>query len=117
MYDLLLQYNLHIVGEKSISISHCLMALDGVSKSEITRVLSHPQALAQCDQYLRNMQVVKEAVDDTAGQAPQTPSCSHLRSCAGRFTNRNYSRQQVEFWWMLQKSIAFSTDSVQVLPN
>lgn len=73
MYDLLLQYNLHIVGEKSISISHCLMALDGVSKSDITRVLSHPQALAQCDQYLRNMQVVKEAVDDTAGKTNPVP--------------------------------------------
>eukprot|EP00892_Ulva_mutabilis_P011011 jgi/Ulvmu1/8282/UM041_0094.1 len=69
VYDLLLRYNLHIVGEKSISISHCLMAKHGVSKSDITRVLSHPQALAQCDQYLRQMQVVKEAVDDTAGAA------------------------------------------------
>lgn len=73
VYDLLLQYNLHIIGEKSISISHCLMAKDGVSKSDVTRVLSHPQALAQCDQYLRRMQVVKEAVDDTAGAAYATP--------------------------------------------
>lgn len=73
MYDLLLQFNLHIVGEKSISISHCLVAVDGANKNDITRVLSHPQALAQCDQYLRGMQVVKEAVDDTAGSPIHCP--------------------------------------------
>lgn len=67
MYDLLLRYNVHIVGEKSIPVNHCLMANPGVARDDLTRVLSHPQALAQCDEYLRNLDVVKEAVDDTAG--------------------------------------------------
>lgn len=70
VYDLLLRYRLHIVGETSVAVNHCLMALPGVSKGDIRRVMSHPQALAQTDGYTRRMRgVVREAVDDTAGAA------------------------------------------------
>lgn len=45
---------------------HCLLALPGVERGDIKRVLSHPQALAQTDAYTRRMPgVVREAVDDT----------------------------------------------------
>lgn len=70
VYDLLLRYRLHIVGEVSVAVRHCLLALPGVEKGEIKRVLSHPQALAQTDSYTRRMPgVVRQAVDDTAGAA------------------------------------------------
>ena len=59
------------MSEKSISVDHCLLAKQGATLDGITRVMSHPQALAQCDQYLRKLHVVKEAVDDTAGVTPQ----------------------------------------------
>lgn len=39
-------------GEVILNISHCLMARPGTLKSGIRRVLSHPQALAQCREYL-----------------------------------------------------------------
>ncbi|GLC45006.1 hypothetical protein PLESTB_001744400 [Pleodorina starrii] len=69
VYDLLIRYRLHIIGETSLAINHCLVALPGSRKDDLKRVMSHPQALAQCDAYLRRMAVVKEAVDDTAGAA------------------------------------------------
>ncbi|MEW5313383.1 MAG: hypothetical protein WDW38_004954 [Sanguina aurantia] len=69
VYDLLLRYRLHIVGETSLAINHCLVALPGTRLQDVKRVMSHPQALAQCDLYLRKLGVVKEAVDDTAGAA------------------------------------------------
>ncbi|CAG9463757.1 unnamed protein product [Pedinophyceae sp. YPF-701] len=70
VYDLLLRYRLHIVGEVAIKVNHCFMALPGRSKSDVKRVISHPQALAQCDGYIRSLNgVVREAVDDTAGAA------------------------------------------------
>lgn len=43
VYDLLLRYRLHIVGETSVSVNHCLLALPGTKKEELTRVISHPQ--------------------------------------------------------------------------
>ena len=53
-----------------MDVRHCLMALPGVKKEDLRRVQSHPQALSQCDNYLRNMKgVVREAVSDTAGAA------------------------------------------------
>lgn len=67
-YDLLLQNNLAVVGEHYLHVHHCLIALPGVELREIRRVISHPQALAQCDAYIRSLGEVKaEAAYDTAG--------------------------------------------------
>jgi prephenate dehydratase len=67
-YDLLLQNGLVVVGEHYLHVHHCLIALPGVELAEIRRVISHPQALAQCDGYIRSLgQVKAEASYDTAG--------------------------------------------------
>ncbi|CAL9055178.1 unnamed protein product [Musa banksii] len=68
-YDLLLRHNLHIIGEVKYAVRHCLLANSGVKKENLKRVLSHPQALAQCENTLAKIGVVREAVDDTAGAA------------------------------------------------
>jgi prephenate dehydratase len=41
-----------IVGEELLPISHALIARPGVAIGELTAVLSHPQPLGQCRQYL-----------------------------------------------------------------
>jgi arogenate/prephenate dehydratase len=46
VYDLLLRYRLHIVGETSVAVNHCLLALPGTKPADLTRVLSHPQVRA-----------------------------------------------------------------------
>ncbi len=66
-YDLLLQHDLHVVGEHHLRIAHCLIGLPGVRIEQIRRVISHPQALAQCSQNLRRLGLKSEAVHDTAG--------------------------------------------------
>jgi len=70
-YDLLLRHRLHIVGEVQLPVHHCLLALPGVRKEYLTRVISHPQALAQCEHTLTKLglNVTREAFDDTAGAA------------------------------------------------
>ncbi|ERN13190.1 hypothetical protein AMTRI_Chr11g150200 [Amborella trichopoda] len=70
-YDLLLRHRLHIVGEVQLPVHHCLLALPGIRKEYLTRVISHPQALAQCEHTLTKLglSVAREAVDDTAGAA------------------------------------------------
>ncbi|TMW98638.1 arogenate dehydratase 2 [Solanum lycopersicum] len=68
-YDLLLRHRLHIVGEVKLAVRHCLLANNGVKIEDLKRVLSHPQALAQCENTLTKLGLVREAVDDTAGAA------------------------------------------------
>ncbi|GAB2233693.1 hypothetical protein Droror1_Dr00002922 [Drosera rotundifolia] len=68
-YDLLLRHRLHIVGEVKLRIRHCLLANPDVKLENLKRVLSHPQALAQCEHTLSRFGLVREAVDDTAGAA------------------------------------------------
>jgi hypothetical protein len=64
------RYKLYIVGEVTVRVNHCLLALPGVKKTDLRRVISHYQALAQVDGYTRKLPgVVREAVDDTAGAA------------------------------------------------
>ncbi|WVZ03435.1 hypothetical protein V8G54_024241 [Vigna mungo] len=70
-YDLLIRHSLHIVGEVKYAVRHCLMANHGVKLEDLNRVLSHPQALAQCENTLTKLGLVREAVDDTAGAAKQ----------------------------------------------
>ncbi len=66
-YDLLMQNNLWIVGEHYLRVRHCLIALPGADRDGIKKVISHPQALAQCEGYLRANGLAGEVFYDTAG--------------------------------------------------
>jgi prephenate dehydratase len=68
--DLLLDFQLSIVGEIILRIHHHLLALHHVQFSQIKRIYSHPQALQQCSEFLESHQQI-EAVPmyDTAGSA------------------------------------------------
>ena len=68
-YDLLLDHELGITGEVELDIVHCLQALPGTTIADVKVVYSHPQALAQCERYLKGLGVTVEAVYDTAGGA------------------------------------------------
>jgi prephenate dehydratase len=69
-YDLLVEGDLAIVGEVQVPVVHNLLALPGVRLEDVRRVLSHPQALAQCAGFLRTLTDVEAiATYDTAGSA------------------------------------------------
>ena len=69
-YDLLLEHDLPIVGEVVLDITHNLLALPGTTMEQVKKIYSHPQALAQCERFLRSLPGVSvEATYDTAGSA------------------------------------------------
>ncbi|MEO7019234.1 MAG: prephenate dehydratase [Ktedonobacteraceae bacterium] len=69
VYDLLRQHDLFVIGEISYEVNQCLLCLKGQKLEDIKRVISHPQALAQSDVFLRELGVEVVATYDTAGSA------------------------------------------------
>jgi prephenate dehydratase len=69
-YDLLVTHELPIQAEIELPVVHQLLALPGTTIGRLRRVYSHPQALAQCERFLRSLQGVDIiATYDTAGSA------------------------------------------------
>ena len=68
-YDLFLKHGLHLVGETVVEVNHCLLALPGTHLDDLVEVISHPQAVAQCEEFLSAMEVSVRAEYDTAGAA------------------------------------------------
>lgn len=67
-YDLLsLNPDIRIAGEVKVRIRHNLIAPKGVELKEIRTVYSHPQALAQCDDFLKKHNIEPVTYYDTAG--------------------------------------------------
>jgi chorismate mutase/prephenate dehydratase len=54
-YDLLLRFNLALVGEEIVDVRHCLLGLADVPLESLKRIHSHPQALAQCSEFLSTL--------------------------------------------------------------
>jgi chorismate mutase/prephenate dehydratase len=66
-YDLLLDSNLRVSGEIQLRIVHCLIGLPEAQIDSIREVYSHPQALGQCKNFLRQMGWKQNPAYDTAG--------------------------------------------------
>jgi len=67
-YDLLLENDLHIVGEVNLRIVHSLIAFPGTTMKNLRQVYSHPVALAQCSRFFAaHPHVEKIPAYDTAG--------------------------------------------------
>jgi prephenate dehydratase len=67
-FDLLVESDLHIIGEVIIPIVHNLIALPGARINDLAVVESHPVALAQCEQFfIAHPSLKRVAAEDTAG--------------------------------------------------
>lgn len=70
--DLLANGSLHIVGETVLSVRHCLLGIPGAVAGDISTVLSHPQPLEQCRQFILRRGYDTQACGSTAGAAQET---------------------------------------------
>jgi chorismate mutase / prephenate dehydratase len=95
-YDLLNEKPLHILGEEVLPVHHCLLALAGVEVENVRRILSHPQAIAQCSRFLGSLprcQVV--SYFDTAMAARKVADDGDLSQAAiaGAWAGERYGLQ------------------------
>lgn len=80
-YSLIDEYNLSIVGECYLKISHNLLALENQSIDDIKEVHSHPMALLQCRDFFKKYPKIKLVEDtDTALSAKEI----YLNNVKGR---------------------------------
>ncbi|HEX2014011.1 MAG TPA: prephenate dehydratase domain-containing protein, partial [Nitrososphaera sp.] len=80
IYDLLLQTRMGVIGEVYQRVRHCLIANKGAKK--IKYVHSHPQALAQCRNYLLKNGLEPVPAYDTAGAVKMIKGKKMLDSAA-----------------------------------
>lgn len=86
-YDLLLEYEVNIYGEIELRISHCLLALLGERLDGIRTVYSHPQALAQCEDFLKKLGAEVIPTYNTAAAAKRIRE-EGLKGCAAIASRR-----------------------------
>jgi len=87
--DLLIETDLHVVGEVKVPIHHCLLVLPEADHREIKVAYSHPMALAQCRGFLARHKLEARNYYDTAGAAkmlseerPKATAAIASRLCA-----------------------------------
>jgi len=68
-YDLLTDSVLLVVAERVVRVHHNLLVPPGTRLEDVRRVYSHPQALQQCQRFLRQHGFEAVADYDTAGAA------------------------------------------------
>lgn len=71
IHHLLPDSSLHIIGEHYQPVDHCLIGTKDATLDQVTRVHSHIQALTQCRQLVRVLNLDTNASADTAGSAKE----------------------------------------------
>ena len=82
VYDLILRYRFYIGGALDMSIDYCLAGLRQSTLGDIEKVISHPQALSQCEQYISRMGFEATACSNTAVAARDTAREKRLNLAA-----------------------------------
>lgn len=109
VYDLMKKHDFYIIRAAKIKIEHCL-AVCADSTQPIKKVLSHPQALRQCAEYIKGKKYETEEAENTAVAAKRiaegneeatavicSPDCANIYGLkiverAIQDNNNNYTR-------------------------
>lgn len=69
VYDLMKNYNFHIVKSIRLRVNHSLLAKPGVQLKDIREIFSHEQAIGQCGEFLKTLKDVKITVCENTARA------------------------------------------------
>ncbi len=79
VYDLLLKHRFYIIGAETLYIHHCLA---GVPGKTFSKAFSHPQALAQCSDFLLKMGLEPVPCSSTAAGARMAKELEEAAVCS-----------------------------------
>lgn len=82
VYDLMKNYNFHIIKSIKLKINHALMANQGADLSNITEIFSHEQAIGQCSDFLKEYPDIKVTVCENTAVAAKLVADSGRRDAA-----------------------------------
>ena len=68
-YDLIMKYRFYVIGAYDLKVEHCLCAKENVKFEDIENVYSHPQALSQCNVFLKSFDYTGINFSNTAAAA------------------------------------------------
>ena len=108
VYDLLRQHTgAKVVAEIIVRVRHCLLGVRGSSIEGIRVARSHPQALAQVEDFLRRHDIRPEVAFDTAGAAAEVAEANDptVAAVASRRAAERYGLD------VLEDSIETSSDN------
>ncbi len=69
VYDLIIANRCHIAAAVDVPVRQCLLSVKGASLQDIETVVSHPQALAQCREFIRKHNLTEQSFSNTATAA------------------------------------------------
>jgi len=101
-YELLMDHDLRIQAEVILHVHHALLAPKGMKMEDLTHVRSHPQALAQCDKFLKRNNIIGIPSYDTAGSAkllsesPEDNTGALASELAGELYQLNILEREIE---------------------
>jgi len=82
VYDLMGNYNFHIVRSLKLHIDHCLLAKPGTKMEDVKEIFSHEQAIGQCSRFLASLTGVKVTVCANTAEAAKMVSESERTDVA-----------------------------------
>ncbi|MCM1284841.1 MAG: prephenate dehydratase [Acetobacter sp.] len=68
-YDLIMKYRFYVVGAYDLKIEHCLCAKADTKYEDVHEIYSHPQALSQCNSFIKNFDFTGVNYTNTAAAA------------------------------------------------
>lgn len=69
IYDLMMKYNFYVVKSVKLKIDHSLLAKRQTKKEDIKEIVSHEQAILQCDDYLKEFPNAKITICENTAEA------------------------------------------------
>lgn len=69
VYDLMKNYNFHIVKSIRLRVNHSLLAKPGTQLKDVKEIFSHEQAIGQCGEFLKTLKDVKITICENTARA------------------------------------------------